>query len=268
MNTNIIYNEDNRITIKERIEDNSIDCILTSPFYNTSKKAGTKGTLLNVAPDSKYYPMMKYDVFVDNMSNSDYAEYCKELFCGFDRILKPNGSVLWNMSYGSENTECLFFTIAKLLAETNFTIADIICWKKKSAMPQNTSKNRLTRIWEMIFVFCRKEEEKTFFSNKRITSVRESGQAMYENIFNFIEAKNNDGSCPLNKATFSSDLVNKLLSIYCPKNGIVYDPFMGTGTTAVGCKQMGIQFIGSELSKQQCEWAEDRLQKVIEEKND
>ena len=37
---------------------------------------------------------------------------------------------------------------------------------------------------------------------------------------------------------------------------------MGTGTTAVACKELSINYIGSEISKNQCEWAENRLSKV------
>lgn len=54
-------------------------------------------------------------------------------------------------------------------------------------------------------------------------------------------------------------LCRQLLGIYCPSDGVVYDPFMGSGTTAAACKGLGIKYIGSELSKKQCEWAENRL---------
>ena len=77
-----------------------------------------------------------------------------------------------------------------------------------------------------------------------------------------IESKNNDEVCPLNQATYSSDLCMKLLNIYASKDYLVYDPFMGTGTTAVACKQLGMNYIGSEISAQQCEWATSRLMEV------
>lgn len=82
---------------------------------------------------------------------------------------------------------------------------------------------------------------------------------MYENIFNFVEAANNDGPCLLNKATYSSELCEKLLNIYCPPNGFVYDPFMGTGTTAVACEKMDLQWSGSEISVNQVEYANNRI---------
>lgn len=40
----------------------------------------------------------------------------------------------------------------------------------------------------------------------------------------------------------------------------MYDPFMGTGTTAVACKKMGIDYIGSELSPNQVQYAEKRIE--------
>jgi DNA modification methylase len=35
----------------------------------------------------------------------------------------------------------------------------------------------------------------------------------------------------------------------CPKNGIVLDPFMGSGTTAIVAKRLGMNFIGFEINK-------------------
>ena len=141
-------------------------------------------------------------------------------------------------------------------------VADVITWKKKSALPQNISPNKLTRICEYVFVFCRKNEYGTYFANKQVTSIRDTGQKMYEVVYNFISAPNNDGSCDLNKATYSTELCEKLLNIYAKKNSIVLDPFMGTGTTAVACKSLGHSYIGSELSENQCKYALERLGEV------
>ena len=100
----------------------------------------------------------------------------------------------------------------------------------------------------------------TFHSNKRVTSYRKTGQKAYENIVNFVEAKNNDGSCPYNKATYSTDLCKQLLAIYAPPGGVVYDPFLGPGTTAVAAKELGLHYLGSEISENQVKWATERLE--------
>lgn len=133
-------------------------------------------------------------------------------------------------------------------------------------MPNNCSPNKLTRIWENIYVFVRDKESETFNCNKSIVSIRKTGQKSYSNIYNYIEAKNNDESCPYNKATYSSDLCTQLLNIYAPENAIVYDPFIGTGTTAIACLKLEINYIGSEISKRQCEWANNRIKAFVDNK--
>ena len=186
----------------------------------------------------------------------------------FNKIINPNGIVLWQVSYGNDatvNTDSiglLWGCLSDIIDNTEFTIADRIVWKKKSALPNNVSHNKLTRITEDIYVFCRKKEIKTFNANKEISSVGKNGQTFYKNVFNFIEAPNNDGKCDLNKATYSSDLCIQLLNIYAKENCIVYDPFMGTGTTAVACKKMNLNCFGSEISEAQCEFAKERINNV------
>lgn len=256
-----IYNE-NCFNTMALMPNNYIDLVLTSPFYNTNKKAGSARTINNTKAKTGQYGYIRYDVHIDAMTNNEYCNFTVNLFMEFNRILKPNGTVLYNLSYGNENTECMFNAVNAIITQTPFTIADVITWKKPNALPNNCSCNRLTRITEFIFVFCRKDETKTFNCNKQVTSIRQTGQKMYENIFNFIEAKNNDGPCPYNKATYSSELCHKLLDIYAMPNALVYDPFMGSGTTAVACKERGLSCIGSEISYQQCMWAENRLETI------
>ena len=205
---------------------------------------------------------MRYDVFNDNMSEDEYIDWTISLFNGFDKILRKNGCVLYNISYSSTRRDMLFLTIAEIVKRTNFSIADMIIWKKKTALPNNTSPNKLTRIVEPVFVFARRDDMETFICNKKVTSIRErTGQKMYENVYNFVEAANNDGMCKLNRATYSSELCEKLLKLYGKSGMTVYDPFMGTGTTAVACKRLSMNYIGSELSQGQTDFANERIEK-------
>lgn len=152
-----LYNEDCFETMK-LLDDSSIDLILTSPFYNTNKKAGSNRTLKNTTVKNGQYNYVRYDAHVDNMSNDEYSNYTVNLFKEFDRILNSNGSILYNISYGAENTDGMFEAINAIITKTNFSIADVISWKKSAALPNSCSKNRLTRIVEFVFVFCRKKE--------------------------------------------------------------------------------------------------------------
>lgn len=253
---NKIHNEDCFVTMERMFKQGIFpNVILTSPFYNTNKKAGTSKTL-----NKKNEKYVRYDCHIDNLSENEYREFMIELFECFDCILAKNGVILFNMSYGSENTTSMWLVIADIIQHTAFTLADHIVWKKKTAIPNNMSPNKLTRITENIFVICRKEEFTSFQCSKKVASVRKSGQKVYENIYNFVEAVNNDVPCPLNKATFSTELCQKLLNIYSKENDLIYDCFMGTGTTAKAVILMGgRKFIGSEISAKQCEYAEKRI---------
>ena len=257
MELNKIYNEDCFVTM-DRIPIGMCSVVLTSPFYNTNKKQGKNRTLDNT--DVKGYSYIRYDTHVDSMTDEEYCDFTENLFNEFDRILNLDGVILYNLSYGNNNRDGMFKAINTIITKTPFTIADVITWKKSNALPNNCSPNKLTRITEYVFVFCRKDEVNTFHCNKPVVGDRKTGQKSYGNIYNYIEAKNNDGSCPYNKATYSSDLCEQLLKIYAPDDGIVYDPFIGSGTTGVACKHLGLDYIGSEISENQCKWANDRIE--------
>jgi len=167
------------------------------------------------------------------------------------------------MSYSSENTHLMWLVVSELIRNTIFTTADCIIWKKSNAIPNNRSKNKLTRIIEYVFVLCRKTELKTFHANKKVMSrIEKTGQANYENVYNYLDAKNNDGSNKLNKATYSTELVTKLLNIYGTQFGLVYDPFSGISTTALSAIKFGMNYVGSEISKEQVEYGDILLHKV------
>lgn len=227
MEYNKIYNLDCIEFMKKN--DMQVDNIITSPPYNTSRKGSSLDNIDNPQEN------IRYDMFDDCRSNDEYAKWTCEIFDVFDKILKENGCILYNMSYSSENTECMFLTIAEIIRNTNFTIAGDIVWKKKSASPDSCSPNKLTRICEHIFVFCRKNEFKTFKSNKKISSKRKSGQSNYENVTNFIEAPNNDETCKIHKATYSSNLVRKLINMYVPTGGGNLRPIYGNRNNGNRC---------------------------------
>lgn len=139
MESNKIYNE-NCIDTMRKMTPKSIDVILTSPPYNTNKHTGGN-------PADKF-PNVRYDLEMDRMENEEYIAWIVGLFKNFQNVLNDNGVVIWNVSYGNENTEAVFLSVADIIRQTDFTVADVICWKKKSAMPNNCASNKLTRIWE------------------------------------------------------------------------------------------------------------------------
>ena len=244
---NKIYNEDCMKTMEE-LRD--VDVVITSPPYNTSRK----GSSLDAADVN-----IRSDEFDDCRPNEEYIAWTNDIFNAFDKTLKPNGCILYNLSYSSENIALMWLTVASVMQNTPFTIADCIIWKKKSAAPNSESTNKLTRICEFVFVFCRKTELSTFNCYKEKGMQRPNGQQHYKNYFNFLEAPNNDEVCPIHKATYSTILCRKLMLLYSKEGDTIYDPFMGTGTTAIACIREKRNYVGSELSPRYIEWAEKRI---------
>lgn len=236
-----------------------VDCIITSPPYNTSRKVRTEIEIKE--------RKSKYKMYDDSKPFDEYVKFIVSVIRDCDDCLKENGTILLNLSYASSVEigmigSNLIRLLYNIIDDTRFEVADIICWKKNSALPNNRSKNKCTRICEYVFVLCRKSEYMTFNSNKKLTKeIKGKGLRYYSNIFNYFEAKNNDGKNPYNNATYSTEMVHKLLEMYVQDNSLVYDPFAGTCTTAVACKMENrkISCICSEIDKEQCEYGKGRL---------
>lgn len=247
---NNFYNEDCIETIK-KIGDLKVDCVLTSPPYNMTKR---KGGYADKQP--------RYDKYNDWKSEEEYNTWTCSIFNKLNNVLIKNGVILYNFSYSIENPSLPYTMVSSIIQNTPFTVADTIIWKKSNSIPHPASYNRLNRIIEFIFVIVRKKEIKTFNCHKQVTKISSKGQNYYEVIDNFITAKNNDESTELNKATYSTELCEKLLKIYSKEGDVVYDPFMGTGTTGIACKILNRNFIGSEISYEQVKYSQQRLLKL------
>ncbi len=62
-------------------------------------------------------------------------------------------------------------------------------------------------------------------------------------------------------------LIAKLILASCPENGLVLDPFLGSGTTSVTAKKLNRHFTGIEQNLEYCIWAEKRLEKAEHDKS-
>jgi site-specific DNA-methyltransferase (adenine-specific) len=247
---NIIYNENCKETLN-RLEDKCLDGIITSPPYN-----------INTERSDLYYNNGYSEL--DGLSENDYLDVRTNEFKQFSRVLKDSGVICYNISYAKENPILPTLLISKIHNETDLTLADIICWKKSNSIPFQTSPTKLSRITELIYIIVKKNQLHTFQTNKEISKVNEkTGQNFYKNYVNYIEAKNNDGyKCQL-KASYSQDLVNKIINIYFPKGSLIYDPFSGIGTTQLSCIENNCDYIGSELIREQYDIIIKRINEKI-----
>jgi len=251
---NSIFNENNLVTMS-KMPDNLINGIICSPPYNLGKN-----------PNHRRTNQIDYNLYVDNVDNLTEEQYLdiriKE-FKEFDRVVKDDGVICYNMSYSKENPMLPLVLLNRVYNETELTLVDIISWKKSSANPFQTSPNKLTRIVELVYVIVHKNHSNVFKANKEISKINEkTGQKFYKNYTNLIEAKNNDRFKTVLKAVYSSELVEKLIHIYFPEGSLIYDPFIGCGTTAVACYNKSCKYIGSEIIKEFYENSITRLEKL------
>jgi site-specific DNA-methyltransferase (adenine-specific) len=216
--------------IKE-LPDKSVDLIVTDPPYlieNT--KAGGHSNL------AKSIQGMN-----DELANGILTQGInEEILDEFMRVMKVPNIYIWcnhkqipmYLDYFVNKHKCSF---------------DIIIWVKTNAMPLFNNKYLTDKEYCLYFrkgAYCNPysyEEAKTvYFQPINITD---------KQLFEHTTIK------PIN-------IIQTLIKNSSKENDIVLDTFMGSGTTAVACQEIGRQFIGFEIAEKWVKVANDRLNKV------
>ena len=78
-------------------------------------------------------------------------------------------------------------------------------------------------------------------------------------IWNYLMAGDKNPLKRQHPAPFPDKIPYDLIQCFCPEGGIVLDPFVGCGSTAVMAKKLGRQYIGFDISEEYCELAQKRL---------
>jgi DNA modification methylase len=117
-----------------------------------------------------------------------------------------------------------------------------IIWHKATCIT-TSARDRLTHNHERLFFFT-KTRHYYFTAQNRNSSVWTIPPSTFRSA---------------HSATFPYQLVTTPLQISCPPGGIVIDPFLGSGTTALVAKQLGRHYIGIELNPEYVKIAENRL---------
>ena len=209
----------------KQIPDNSVDLILTDPPYGINfvpQRANSKERL------------GKNPIANDEIQGEKWKEWflpiCKECF----RILK-NGGVAYFFSGFNP------YYYYHCMMESDFEIKANIIWVKNN--------------FGMGYHF-RRQYEQILVGFKGVVSTPK--KAMSDVIFE----KKINGIALLHSCQKPEKLIRILLNQYSNENDVVFDPFMGSGTTAVACKQLNRNFIGFEISQEYVDIANERLRKV------
>lgn len=241
---NTIYNEDCLDTMK-RMPDGFVDVVVTSPPYNMRLNASGAG-YKERGKESRYSG--KYREFSDAMPMDDYRDYHSKII---NELCRVSNLVFWNVQIVTGNKDAIF----QILGIHHRQIRDVIVWDKGHGQPaMNTGM--LNRGYELIIVF----EPNGQTGRKFHTYEFERGTL--EDVWRF--GRGGKGDVKGHGAVFPLSLVSHILVNFSKPGAIIYDPFMGTGTTARAALDLQRNYIGSEICQEYCDIAEQRLrQKVL-----
>ena len=245
------YNESNLDTMK-RMPNNFIDLTVTSPPYDNLRDY--------------------------NGYSFDFESVAKELF----RVTKQGGVVVWVVGdatiKGSETGTS--FRQALFFKEVGFNLHDTMIYKKANAMPNAKSK-RYRQCFEYMFILSKgepksfnpimidvkrfdvgKQRRKNGSIEKYEKRYSENKERKIDNIFEYGVG----GMKIEHPAIFPEQLANDHIISWSNEGDLVYDPFMGSGTTAKMAILNNRNWIGSEISSEYCNIIEERVKKAWEEK--
>ena len=242
---NKIYNESCLDTLA-RIPDNYIDLVITSPPYNMNLRI-RKGEYCSRQIVKEI--STKYEGFADNIPIEKYNKFHSNIL---RELLRVSNLVFYVVQVVTGSKRSIF----KMIGEFNENLKDIIIWDKGHAEPA-IQQQVLNRQTELILVF-----EKDYPISRQFRSStfkRGSLKDIWQIARNRNNGKSKDKS---HGATFPEKLVATILENFSKKGDKVYDPFLGTGTTAVVAKKMKRKFIGSEILKDYYKIAKRKLNEV------
>ncbi|KRT95493.1 restriction endonuclease [Bacillus glycinifermentans] len=262
---NKIHNYDCIQFMKEYIDSCSIDLTVTSPPYD----------------DLRNY----------NGYSFNFEKTAEELY----RITKKGGVVVWVVGdkthKGSESGTS--FKQALFFKEIGFNLHDTMIYRKENPLPQN--HNRYEQEFEYMFVFskgkpnvfnprkepCRTAGMKYDYSKRGgVASIEECNPAVRRksvclvtkdektkgNIWSYLVGMHKSTSDKIafqHPAIFPEKLAEDHILSWSKEGDIVFDPFMGSGTTAKMAALNNRKYIGTEISKEYCEIANKRLSSYI-----
>lgn len=212
-------------------------------------------------------------------SNHDsYLEYLRLWFPKVVSFLKPNGSL-----YLCGDWKCT--SALQQVMDENMNVMNRITWQREKGRGALSNwKNGMEDIW-----FGVKNKNDYYFDVESVKMKRKviapykvdgkpkDWEETEEGNFRLTYPSNfwDDISIPYWSMPENTDhptqkpekLIAKLILASCPINGIVFDPFLGSGTTSVVAKKMNRKYVGVEMNEEYCIWTEKRLEIADKDKS-
>jgi len=226
---NKIYNMDCLIGLKQ-LEDNCVDCIITDPPYNigqSNKLSKSQNKIISNKDNWGHF---------EPTNTEEYLSFLQNVFYECYRVCKGSIIVFYNRL---EITK-----IKDMLNLVGFYPNNLLCIVKRNSLP-HFRKNGFRSDFELA-IYCQKVKGKDTFNFLN--------QALMKGI-DYYAIGQNESRHPTEKP---KEIIKKYIRIISNKDDVILDPFIGSGTTAVACKELQRNFIGFEISKEYCDIANER----------
>lgn len=233
--------EGKSLDVLRKIKSNYVDLGITSPPYNKGEKQ--KGWLVK---------NVLYDSATDKKTEIAYQQEQIEVLNELYRITKEGGSFFYNHKIRWEKGKLLH--PYEWISKTKWNIRQEIIWDRMIA-----ANIRGWRFWQV--------DERIFWlqkpvANNLIGEELSSKHALLTSIWRLLPERSNPHPAP-----FPIELPARIIaSILDEKDGIVIDPYCGSGTTLVAAKLLNKKFIGIDTSTEYIEFAKKRLDNSPSEK--
>ena len=209
-----------------------VDLIITSPPYNLGKKHHTGNKIFN-----------SYTKYSDNMQETNYQEWQIQFLNKCFDILSDSGSIWYN--HKNRIRDGIQITPYEWILKSKLIVKQEIVWQNGS---QNFDKIRFYPMTERIYWLAKSPKTKMF------------------NIINHHDFFNRSEWKPVktkgeHKRAYPIEMCLDIIKCFGDSK-IILDPFMGSGTTGVACKNLNKIFIGIELDDNYLKIAEDRIKKT------
>ncbi len=172
----------------------------------------------------------------DKIANDDNLDWLDNFIKECFRVLKDNTASYFFCSYHN-------IDIFKRAIEKHFNVKDILVWEKNNSGMGDLTGCFAPKVEFIIFVHK---------GRKNIIGKRT------DNIFKF--KKTDNAMHPTQKPT---DLCEHMIKKFSDDGDIIFDPFMGSGTTGVSAIQSGRDFIGCEIDDKYFKIANERIKKAV-----
>ncbi len=176
------------------------------------------------------------------------------------------------------------FRFAIEMVNRGWILRNTIIWHKRNCMPSSV-KDRFTVDFEYLFFFSKKKKyyfetqyEPNNYDGRKVMVAKRKKTKIYRNEIprwpSLEKGRNKRTVWAINPkpfkeahfAVYPEELCKTPIKAGCPENGIVLDPFFGSGTTGIVALKQNKKFIGIELNQEYIEIAKKRLKPFLEQK--